>query len=262
MNGKTNFHTHSVYCDGKDTLEELVEQALAMGMENLGFSGHSYTYFDESYCMSLKDTRDYQKEVLALKEKYRDKIKLYLGIEQDFYSEESTAGYEYVIASVHYVKKCGEYLSIDESAEDLKRYAEDFYHGDIYGLIEDYFQTVALLAQSKWSIIGHFDLICKFQEQTPLFDENHPRYQKAAQIALAELLQAGKIIEINTGAMARGYRTLPYPAEKWLDLAAENKGRLLLSSDCHDKNYLTYGFDLPLMAKCELFIIRYPFKQQ
>ena len=109
MSGKTNFHTHSVYCDGKDTLEELVEQALAMGMDALGFSGHSFTPFDQSYCMSLKDTLEYQKEVRALKEKYRGKIKLYLGIEQDFYSPESTDEYDYVIASVHYVKKNGEY---------------------------------------------------------------------------------------------------------------------------------------------------------
>ena len=254
MGGKTNFHTHSVYCDGKDTLEELVEQALEIGMEDLGFSGHSYTHFDPSYCMSAKGSKEYQKEVLSLKEKYRDKIRLYLGIEQDIYSEESTDGYEYVIASVHYVKKNGEYLSIDESADNLLRYAQDFYHGDIYGLIEDYFQTVALIAKTSWSIVGHFDLICKFQEKTPLFDENHPRYQKAAQSALEELLQAGKIIEISTGAMARGYRTTPYPAEKWLNLVKKNNGRLLLNSDCHDKNYLTYGFDLPLIAKYEAFI--------
>ena len=254
MNGKTNFHTHSVYCDGKDTLEELVEQALAMGMDALGFSGHSFTPFDQSYCMSLKDTLEYQKEVRALKEKYRGKIKLYLGIEQDFYSPESTDEYDYVIASVHYVKKNGEYLSIDESAEDLKSFARDFYQGDIYGLIEDYFQTVALMAQSKCAFIGHFDLIGKFQEQAPLFDENHPRYKQAAQSALDKLLQAGKVMEINTGAMARGYRTTPYPAENWLKEMVKNQGRLILSSDCHDKNYLTYGFDLPLMAKYEKYI--------
>ena len=46
---KANFHTHSVYSDGADTLTELVEAAIEKGFGALGFSEHSYTYFDESY---------------------------------------------------------------------------------------------------------------------------------------------------------------------------------------------------------------------
>ena len=139
---KANFHTHSVYSDGADTLTELVEAAIEKGFGALGFSEHSYTYFDKSYCMSRENTPRYISEVRALQEKYRGRIALYLGIEQDFYSTESVDNYEYVIGSVHYLKKGGHFLPVDESAEDLARFRDMYYEGDIYALIEDYFAAV------------------------------------------------------------------------------------------------------------------------
>ena len=46
--------------------------------------------------------------------------------------------------------------------------------------------------------------------------------------------------------MARGYRTTPYPAPIFLRRIAEKRGNVVLSSDAHNKNYLTYGFDKAL----------------
>ncbi|MDP4119064.1 MAG: PHP domain-containing protein, partial [Bacillota bacterium] len=43
---KTNFHTHTVFCDGNDTVEELVRAAEEKGFDALGFSGHSYLLLD------------------------------------------------------------------------------------------------------------------------------------------------------------------------------------------------------------------------
>ena len=255
-----NFHTHSIYSDGEDTLEELVQAAIALDCKALGFSEHSYTYFDESYCLSLANTPKYQAEVRALQAKYAAKIKLYLGIEQDFYSSERSDEYEYIIGSVHYVKKNGDFLAIDESADDLVRFRDEYYDGDIYALIEDYFKTVGMWAERKCDIIGHFDLITKFNEKYPLFDTAHPRYEIAAQSALDKLLAAGKIIEINTGAMARGWRMIPYPESKWLDEIAEKNGRLILSSDCHTKNALLFDFADERLKKYEKYFVDFPVK--
>lgn len=241
--GGYNFHTHSVYSDGANTVEELVRRAIELDFQMIGFSEHSYTYFDESYCMSRENTAEYKRKVRELSEKYRDKIEIYLGIEQDFYSEESICDYDYVIGSVHYIKKDDVFFAIDESAEDLLLFAENYYDGDIYGLVEDYFATIGIWAKKECDIIGHFDLLTKFNEKYPLFSESHPRYQKAAQNALDKVLQAGKIIELNTGAMARGIRTTPYPQDNWLKYILANGGQIMLASDCHDKAYLAYEFD-------------------
>ena len=47
MKYRQNLHTHTTFCDGKDTPEELVEAAIAKGFDSIGFSGHSYMYYSE-----------------------------------------------------------------------------------------------------------------------------------------------------------------------------------------------------------------------
>jgi histidinol-phosphatase (PHP family) len=46
--------------------------------------------------------------------------------------------------------------------------------------------------------------------------------------------------------MSRGYRTTPYPAPIFLRRIAEKRGNVILSSDAHIKDRLTYGFDVAL----------------
>ena len=82
---KTNFHTHTTFCDGKNTAEEMVEAAIKKGFTHLGFSAHSYTAYDESCGLPLSKMEEYKKEIYRLKKKYKDKIKIYCGIEYEFY---------------------------------------------------------------------------------------------------------------------------------------------------------------------------------
>ena len=70
-----NFHTHTTYCDGKNTAEEMILAAINQGFTALGFSGHSHTSIDPSYCMTTDETRRYIDELKALREKYRKKVK-------------------------------------------------------------------------------------------------------------------------------------------------------------------------------------------
>ena len=73
---KANLHTHTSFCDGKNSPEEMVRSAVEKGFDVLGFSGHSYTPFDETYCMSSENTRRYQEEVRRQAETYRDQIRV------------------------------------------------------------------------------------------------------------------------------------------------------------------------------------------
>ena len=86
----SNFHTHTSFCDGKDSAEELVLRAIELGCSEIGFSGHSFVEFDKECCMSITGCEEYKKEIIALREKYADKIKILLGVEQDIYSKGST----------------------------------------------------------------------------------------------------------------------------------------------------------------------------
>ena len=64
----TNLHTHTSFCDGKSTPEEMISYAIEKGFGSIGFSGHGHTSFDESYCIT--DTDGYIAEIKRLKEKY------------------------------------------------------------------------------------------------------------------------------------------------------------------------------------------------
>lgn len=236
-------HSHSTYCDGKNTPEEMLLSAIEKGLEVYGFSGHGYTSFDLRYCMSLEKTEAYKRDVKALKEKYKDRIEVLLGVELDVFSDHDTSDYDYVIGSVHYVTRDGVYRSIDEKPTEFEAICREWYGGDYYSFAEDYYRNAEKLAEKKIDIIGHFDLITKFNEGNRLFDMAHPRYLKAAKKAIDALLPLGVPFEINTGAISRGYRTEPYPARELHEYIKSKGGRFVLTSDTHKKENICFQFD-------------------
>lgn len=241
-----NLHTHTKFCDGQDSPEEIVLEAIAKGFDTIGLSAHSFTPFDTSYC--LKDEKGYISECRRLKERYKDRIEVLCGIEQDFFSPPPDYEYDYIIGSVHYIKvggEYGEYIPIDESADILINAAKRHFGGDMTALCREYFRTVSDVAEKTGCrIIGHFDLITKFMEISPgLINPDSPEYILAETEALAKLASADRIFEVNTGAMARGYRTQPYPSQRILKKIHELGGRVILTSDCHKKERLDYGFE-------------------
>ena len=249
----SDFHVHTTFSDGKHTPEQMILSAIEKDMTAIGFSDHSYTAFDESYCIAKEKQTQYYNEVRSLRETYKGRIAVFCGIEQDFYSEAPTLPYDYSIGSVHYLKLGEEFVAVDETADILIQAAKKYFDGDMYALAEEYFKTVAkVIEKTNADIIGHFDLITKFNEGFALFDETNPRYKKAAEDALNRLLQSGRPFEINTGAMSRGYRTSPYPVKEWIDIILTNGGKLILSSDSHAKETLCYRFEM-LKYPCEDF---------
>ena len=92
-------------------------------------------------------------------------------------------------------------------------------------------------------MIAHFDLITKYNEGNKLYDMSDPRYIAAADAALDRLIEAPVLLEVNTGAMARGYRTAPYPDQRIRDRWLAAGKELIFSSDCHDKRKLLFAFD-------------------
>ena len=239
-----NYHTHTTYCDGKNTAEEMVQKAIEHGLSELGFSGHSYTKFDLEPCMTRAGTELYKKEINALKEKYKDKIKILLGIEYDYHSNEPTDDYDYILGSVHYIYKNGEYLCIDYSREKQIETVNKHYGGDFYAYIEDYYKTVAeLYNKLKCDIIGHFDLVTKYNADGSLFDTKHPRYIAAWQAAADAIIKTPAVVEINTGGIARGHVSEPYPSKEIIEYFKSHGKKMIFSSDCHNKDYLLCGYE-------------------
>lgn len=267
IKGPKDFHMHTTYCDGKNSAEEMVLAAIDGGLKAVGISGHVYTSFDERYCMSLENIVKYHDEIRALAEKYKDKIDVYCGIEQDYFSDYPMDKWDYVIGSVHYIRVPAKglvapradllgqelgyyevddwaYIPVDDGAEILEAAAERYFDGDIYALTAEYFNTVSKVAEDiKPNIIGHFDLVCKFNDKYAVFDENDPRYVAAWKSAADKLLESGVPFEINTGAISRGYKTDPYPSKPIREYIAGKGGKFIWSSDSHSDKTLCFGFE-------------------
>lgn len=241
----SNYHTHTTFCDGENTPEEMVQKAVALGCPEIGFSGHSYAPYDTANCMSQAGTEEYRQCVLALREKYRGKIVIRLGVEQDYYAPAPKQRYDYVIGAVHYLQPLENvFFPVDQSEETLCRGVMAYYGGDFYAMAEDYYDKVARLYQKTGcQVVAHFDLITKFNEQNRWFDTSHPRYRNAAMRALHALAASPVVFEINTGAISRGYRSEPYPEPFLLDAIRKANRAVMFSSDSHRADTLLFGYE-------------------
>ena len=235
-----DLHMHTTWSDGENTPEEMIGEAIRLGLETVGISDHSS---GDPCGMTLEQSVEYRAEIARLKEKYAGQIRVLCGLERDYMTDDF-ADYDYTIGSVHWLRMPdGHRISIDWTPEKLREGAEKYFGGDFYALAEAYYATVAKVVEvTKCDIIGHFDLVTKFIEVDPAFDTRDPRYIKAWKQAADTLLKTGKPFEVNTGAVSRGYRTEPYPAKDIRDYIRAHGGKLIMSSDAHAKENITYGF--------------------
>ena len=241
---RQDFHIHSSFSDGDSTPEQIVQQAIAQGLERIGFSDHVHAKYDPDCSMKREDIPLYHKTIRALREKYAGQIDIFCGIEQDFYADDPPVGYDYVIGSVHTLMLGGKYYDVDYRVESMYQAAQEQFGGDMYGVVEAYYDTVSRVCeQTGCDVIGHFDLVAKLNDRYHLFDENHPRYIAAWQKAADILLKTGKVFEINTGGIYGGYRTQPYPTCEIMQYLARHGAEFILSSDSHYRAALGFDFD-------------------
>ena len=241
----SSVHVHSKLCDGKNTPEELAVTAWKQGLQTLGFSGHSHTPHDIEYCMTNARTQLYRAQVVKLKERYTGKLDILCGLEWDLLSDDDPAAYDYWIGSTHYVQgpRTGKYYEIDWREADLAACIQEDFDGDGLAVVEAYFANVAAVAAKEPTILGHFDLIKKVNAGSKFFDENDERYTAAADKALRTAAEHHCVLEVNTGAVYRGFRKdfFPSPAllKDWLALG----GDVVITADAHDARALTFGFE-------------------
>ncbi len=235
-----NYHTHSTFCDGKNTPEEIVLAAIDGGMHAIGFSGHGYTGFDLRYCM--KDTEGYIREIKRLKEKYKSEIEIYLGVEEDAHNPVKRESFDYILGSSHYALVGGTYYPIDSGVSYFEK-ALAAYGGNILSFAEDYFSFFSgYINRRRPDIIGHFDLLTKFDDVSERRFFGNPEYMAMARRYAECAVKSGSVFEVNTGAISRGYRSAPYPHEELLYVIKKADGRVMLNSDSHSIDTLTFGF--------------------
>lgn len=245
MDNKQNLHIHTTYADGKDKPEEIVLEALKRNFDSIGFSEHSYMSFsDYPYQMTVEDAEDYKAEIRALKAKYRGKIDIFCGMEMEMFSSVPTDGFDYLIGSVHYLDFGEKPLGFDRGLGETLEYINKNFGGNGLLFAKKYFETVSLLpSRGDFDILGHFDLVVKNNEKGNFVDVTSKEYLALGFDAIHSLKGKIPLFEVNTGAISRGYRTSPYPQLEFLREFKNCGFGAVITSDCHDKNFLDCHFE-------------------
>ena len=236
----SNLHTHSLYSDGQNTLEEYVQAAIALGFESLGFSEHAP---GDDCEIPEKKMPEYLTEIAALKQRYAGIIDLYAGLELDYYSP-ATAWrdkLDYTIGSVHSLTiPSGERFSVDYLPESMEKLicalGEE-------GMVREYYRLVREILRLNPNIVGHLDLITKLNSENRYFNSSAKYYEDAAEETIAAIAKAGVITEVNTGAIARGYTKVSYPSKRLLQMLFAYRVPMTISSDAHSAGMLSCAFN-------------------
>ena len=236
----SNLHTHTTFSDGKGTVRENVESAIKKNMLSLGFSDHSFTACDPTYCMPYEKYGEYRAAVRAIKEEYKDRLPIYLGIEKDYYSEIDSSEYDYVIASVHYIVKNGICYPIDHSRAQQEECIRDVFGGNVLNFAEYYYNMVVEhVERARPLCVGHFDVLNKFS----IMPEADDRYIEMTISAMKEAAKYCNCFELNTGGISRGWRKIPYPSDYLLKTLLDIGGRVVINSDSHHPDNLDFFFN-------------------
>ena len=237
----SDLHTHTVHSDGIHTIEEMVRAAAERGFVSIGISDHSYTDFDLRYCIRQERLAEYHAEIRRVRELYAGRIEVYTGLEYDGYTElQDRNHYDYLIGDCHYVKTWDGYHSVDHAKDEQWAAIEAYFGGDPIAYSRAYFETyVERTRLHRPDVLGHFDLSSKFG----FVDEDDPAYRTMSAEALLACLEVTPIVELNTGAIARGLKSAPYPNRELLREILHHGGRMTLCSDAHRMENLGFWFN-------------------
>ena len=250
---KSNFHTHTTWCDGRNTTREMAEAAVAKGFDVLGFSSHAMLPQDDvDWVLTPEKAPRYAAEVRSLAEEYRGRLRILCGVEADYVpggAEPSRAAYasvspDYMIGSVHFVRAAdGALVPVDHSPALLADGIRDHFGGDAAAFVSAYFAEVRDSLAFDFDIVGHPDIVRKFNAKHPYFDESAEWYREELERTADAITASGKIVEVNTGAISRGWLDDAYPSPAFRALLRERGVRFVLSSDAHSVDGLDCAFD-------------------
>ncbi len=261
MHVLTNYHTHSTHCDGVNSLEEMAQAAYNAGIAILGFTAHTAYPFASFWHLETRDYENYFYDVEQLKTKYAGKMEILAGIEAEhlppisYCTKETYKNYniDYMIGSVHYLtfdtgtnRGC---FTVDGPTKEVFDGVETYFAGNGKKAVQAYFSAQRDMIQSgDFDIVGHIDLIRKRNAELNLFSENDSWYRDELKETAKVIGISGKVVEVNTGGMARANLSSPYPSQDFLKLLKAEDVPITINSDSHSIDSIVSHFDSAIKA--------------
>lgn len=220
---RKNYHTHTFRCyHATGTEWQYVERAWQNGIETLGFADHAPMPFPDGYQSTCRMKPslfpDYIETLLALRERYRGRVEILIGLETEYYPAVFPAFLElirpypvdYLILGQHFLgnEKGMPYVGEATDAE---------------GRLADYVDQVILGMQTGvFSYLAHPDVL-HFTGTPEAYRKHMTRLCLAAK-------EMGLPLEYNLLGM-REKRHYPTPA--FWQIAAEIGNTVILGTDAH-----------------------------
>jgi histidinol-phosphatase (PHP family) len=221
---KVDLHNHTPYCNhATGSPREFVERAIEVGIDIFGFSEHAPMDFDHKYRLSFEEMEGYQREILELKEEFKDKIDIKLGYEVDYlkgYLDDRVlkAKVDYLIGSVHFIDMWG---------FDNPEFIGKWKNQDVDYIYKRYFEAIEEMAKSgHFDIVGHLDLIKVFNFK-PKKD-----IRLIAKDAIKAIKRANMVAEVNVAGLRKPVKE-QYPSRELLELCFEEGINITFGSDAH-----------------------------
>lgn len=234
-----HMHTHhSGDCDA--LMEDMIQSAIQKGLKGICFTDHlDYDYQKEPGKFEL-NVSSYYNEVTQFQRAYKNRFPIHFGIEvglqphlvQQNNEVIKSRPFDFVIGSSHVSK-------------GIDPYYPEFYQGRTENeAYLEYFETVLENAKTDadFDVYGHIDYVVRYGPNKDKF-YSYKKYSDVIDEILCTLIQKGKGIELNTGALAKGL-THPNPTEDIIKRYKELGGEVLtLGADAHLPQNIAYGFN-------------------
>lgn len=251
---QSNYHIHSTFCDGKDTIDRMAAAAWNAGLKSIGFSGHFPLKYKNDWTMAPEALTAYCSAVHAARREYAGRMAVYLGMEVDYYLDSHAPSpllslwrdrLDYIIGSIHTMGafEDGTDADIDYTPENFEDGLRVFYGGDVRAFLTAYYEGIADMAlRLKPDIIGHLDLPKKNNAGQRFFDAQARWYRDLWRGALKAIAESGSILEINSGGVLRYGAHCLYPSEEILLEARAMDIPVTLSGDSHSTLGIAYYY--------------------
>lgn len=206
-----NFHSHTQFCDGREPMERMVEQAVACGMKHYGFTPHSPIPLPSSCNMSALCVDDYIAEYERLKAMYEGRINLYLSMEIDYLGAKWGASnpyfdsipLDYRLSSIHFIPTPDgdKEIDVDGKPEHFKGKMAQNFDNDIRYVVDTFYaRTLEMIERGGFDIIGHFDKIGFNASSFSPGIEDEPWYRRHIDDVIDLIKGTDIIVEVNTKA--------------------------------------------------------------
>ncbi|MCL2184743.1 MAG: histidinol-phosphatase [Treponema sp.] len=259
----SSMHTHTLFCDGKDDIETMCRSAYENKVYAIGFSAHApiskQIGKESEWNLEEEKVEEYIKEVFAARERWNEKLKVFIGFEADYIkgirspadSDIKALSLDYIIGSVHYLfpENGADFFTVDGSKEEFEKGLKEGYNGNLEFLMHSYYDAqLEMIKQGGFDILGHPDILkknCNKIKYPYIESVQEAEKERQKEIAIAAS-KTGIVIEVNTGGINRNKIDEVYPSLPFLKIIKKYKIPVIITADAHCAKDIIGNYDIAI----------------